>query len=393
LLVELARAPVHPSRQDAMPRALPPTALRVLVTLVAALATVAQVAYLDALSWHALGLAAPMTASMRPPFLMVMTAHAVVSVVAGVLAVALVLHEGTQEAAARGLGLALAAWSYLTAYSGATLLLRPDAGTWRSLFESHFLAVEILGLVGLLRFTALFPRPLADQSLELPATLPGWLRPFHAASVWLLRPMAPWLGGLAIFGVLLALTAARGLPLGDAGLSPGMDFVRFAAAGFVVVNLRRSWARAAPDDAERLAWLFVALAFVTGVLILLIGGNVLVAVTGWPEPEVAWRPLLVDIGVIGFLIAVSMSVLYRGAVPGLPTARRIGAVSTVGTLGLFLAAGLEALFSGGALAGSSLRTGVGTLLAFVIVVSTHRGLVRSVERVLAQLMDTSGASS
>lgn len=104
---------------------MPPTALRVLVTLVAALAAVAQVAYLDALSWHALGLATPRTASMRPPFLTVMTAHAVVSVVAGVIAVALVLHEGTHDTAARGLGLAMGAWSYLTAYSGATLLLRP----------------------------------------------------------------------------------------------------------------------------------------------------------------------------------------------------------------------------------------------------------------------------
>ena len=374
-----------------MPRALPPTALRVLVTLVAALAAVAQVAYLDALSWHALGLATPMTASMRSPFLTVMTAHAVVSLVAGVLAIALVLHEGTDEVAARGLGLALAAWSYLTAYSGATLLLRPDAGTPRALFESHFLAVEMLGLVGLLRFTALFPRPLADQKLELPPTLPGWLQPFHALSVWMLRPFAPWLAGLAVLGALFGLTAARGLPLADAGLSPVMDFVRFAAAGLVVVNLRRSWARATPDDAGRLAWLFVALAFVTGVLLLLIGGNVLVAVTGWPEPEVAWRPLLVDIGVVGFLIAVSMSVLYRGAVAGLAAARRIGAASAVGTLGLFLAAGLEALFSGDALGGSSMRTGVGTLVAFVIVVSTHRGLVRSVERVLAQLMDLSPA--
>jgi hypothetical protein len=364
----------------------------VLVTLIAVLAMVAQVAYLDALSWHALGLATPMTASMRPPFLTVMSAHAVVSLVAGILAIALVLHEGVQDAAARGLGLALGAWSYLTAYSGVTLLLRPDAGAPRALFESHFLAVEILGLVGLLRFTALFPRPLSDASLALPSTLPAWLRPFHAASVWMLRPFAPWLVGLLVLGGLLALTAARGLPLADAGLSPVMDFVRLAAAGLVVINLRRSWTRATPDAGGRLAWLFVALALVTGVLLLLVGGNVLVAVTGWPEPEVAWRPLLVDMGVIGFLIAVSMSVLYRGPAAGLPVARRIGAVATIGTLGLFLAAGLEALFSGGALGGSSMRTGVGTLLAFVIVVSTHRGLVRSVERVLDQLITVGPAS-
>jgi hypothetical protein len=345
---------------------------------------VAQVGYLDALWWQKLGIASPMTVAMSAPFLTVMTGHAVVSVVAGALAIALVVHEGQREAAARGLGLALGAWSYLTAYSGVTLLLSPDASAWRALFDAHFLAVEVLGLVGILRFTALFPKSLADSSLTPPPTLPRALHAFHSASVWMLRPVAPWIVGVLVLAALMGFTRARGLPLGDAGLSPFMDLVRFAAAGLVVVNLRRSWRRASPEEAGQLAWLLVALALVTGVLLLLVGGNVLVAVTGWPEPEVAWRPLLVDVGLIGFMIALATSALYQGAVQAIAIARRVAAAAAVATLGLFLAAGLEALFSGGALGGSSLRTGVGTLVAFVIVVSTYRGLVRSLERVLEQ---------
>jgi hypothetical protein len=60
--------------------------------------------------------------------------------------------------------------------------------------------------------------------------------------------------------------------------------------------------------------------------------------------------------------------------------RRVGSFATVATLGLFLAAGLEALFSGTVLAGFSLRTGVGTIIAFAIVLSTSRGLIRALER-------------
>ena len=365
-----------------MPSAAP-TVLRVLVTLLAVVATVAQVSYLDALGWHVLGLTPPMTAQMRPPFLTLMTAHAVVSLVAGSLAVALVLHEGRRQAAARGLGLALGSWSYLTAYSGVTLMLRPDPGALRSVFEGHFLAVEVIGLVGLLRFTSLFPRSLAEQTIEAPPSLPPALRPFHLASVWMLRPFAPWASGTVTVVILWGITLARGLGVGDAGLSPLMDVVRFTAAGLVVLNLKRSWGRATGEEAGRIAWLLVGLAFVTGALLLLIGGNVLMAVTGWQEPVFPWRPLLLDVGLLGFLVALALGILYSGTLEATLASRRIGAAATVTTLGLFLAAGLEALFTGG-LTGFSLRTGVGTLLAFVIVVSTHRGLMRSLERTFTQ---------
>jgi hypothetical protein len=163
-----------------------------------------------------------------------------------------------------------------------------------------------------------------------------------------------------------------------------MDVFRFAAAALVVMNLRRSWSRADRADAGRLTWLLVALAFLTGVLLLLIGGNVLIAVTHWPEPEVAWRPILIDVGLVAFLISVTMSILYGGSLDATLAATRIGALATVVTLGLFLAAALEALFTG-ALGGLSFRTGVGTLLSFVIVVALHRGMLRSIERLFGQM--------
>jgi hypothetical protein len=361
--------------------------MRVLITLLGAAAALGQITYLDALSWHKLHLTPEMmSARMSGAFLTLLTAHAVVSIVAAGLAIALALHEGPRQAPARSLGLALGAWSYLLAYSGITLLLRPTApGLSRTLFEGHFLLVELLGLVGLIRFTSLFPDDLSATPLSTPQTLPSALYPLHSASVWMLRPSAPWIVAAVMAAALWAVGASRDAPVAEAALSPAMDLFRVAAAGLTVLNLRRSWTRAEGERALRFCWLLVSLASLVGILLLYIGGNVLVGVTEWPEPDVAWRPLLVDIGVLGFLVFLAMSVLYDGSIDPSRLARRIVASAAVATLGLFLAAGLEAVFGGGLLAGLTFRTGVGTVIAFATVVSTHRALIRSFERLLEQI--------
>jgi hypothetical protein len=368
-------------------RSLGPTLMRGLVTLLGVVAVVGQVTYLDALSWHVLNLTPQMmSAQMSGAFLTLLTAHAVVSVVSAGLGIALVLHEGPRQASARALGLALGSWAYLLAYSGITLLLRPiTPGPARALFESHFLLVELAGLVGLLRFTALFPRDLLEAPMPAPPTLPAALVPVQRMTVWMLRPVAPWLVAGVVAAGLWLLALGKATPPADAALSPMMDVFRVGAAGLTVLNLRRSWGRADAASALRLTWLLVALASLVGILLLYIGGNVLVGVTEWPEPTVAWRPLLVDVGVLGFLVALAMSVMYQGSLDPGRIARRIVATAAVATMGLFLAAALEALFSGGILAGMSLRTGVGTVVAFATIVSTYRGLVRSLERLLEQI--------
>ena len=358
------------------------TAARVAVTLLAIAGTVGHVAYLDALSWHALGLAETAARNASPALIMLLTAHAVVSIVSAVFAVLLVLHEGPRSEAARALGAALGAWSYLMAYSGVTMLLRPAPGTGRDLFEAHFLLIEMIGLAGLLRFTALFPRRLAREELAPSPSLPSTLLPLQRFSVFMLRPWTPWLVGTAALIVLWSTTVMSGGSLSDAGLSTLMDVVRLGAAGLVVLNLRRAWGVAEGEAEERLQWLLVALTCLLGALALLIGGNVLVAVTGFPEPGVAWRPLLLDIGLVGFMSGLALSVLYAGPVAPMGLVRRITSVCAITTLGLFLAAGLEALFGGGIFAAFSFRTGVGSALALATIVSTWRGLGRVFDRLL-----------
>jgi len=361
--------------------------LRLLATFLGATAVVGHVTYLDALSWHVLQLSPPlMGARVSGAFLTLLTAHAVVSVVAAGLGIALVLHEGPRQAAARALGLTMASWSYLLAYSGITLFLRPAIpGVWRSLFEGHFLLVELVGLVGILRFTALFPEPLPKPAPAGPSGLSPLMRLFHAVTGWMLRPAAPWLLATAVAAALWAWTVARGLPVADAALNPGMDLFRVTATGLAVYNLRRSWTIVRGEGADRMGWLLVALSSLIGLVLLYVGANVLLGVTQWPEPNLAWRPLLVDLGVLGFLVALATSVLYRGTADPREIARRVVSLAAVGSFGLFLAAALEAVLAGGILTGVSLRTGIGTIVAFTGVVATHRNLARALERALDQI--------
>lgn len=357
--------------------------VRVLVILLSLAGAAGHVAYLDALWWHKLDLTTSMAGSVSGAVLLTLSAHAVVSVVCSVLAVVIVLHERRRPEAALALGTAFATWSYLMAYSGVTMLFRPaGAGPARELFEAHFLVVEVLGLASLLRFTSIFPRSLAPDELRAIDTLPRILRPFHDASVVMRRPAAPFLAGAFVLVAAWSWAVLRGGGLSNAGLSRFMDLARFCTAGLVVMNLRRAWTAATEGDRDALIWLAVALSVLFGSLALLIGGNVLVAVTGFPEPDVAWRPILLDVGLIGFLVALAMSVLSHGERDPAMVARRIARSAVVATAGLFLAAGLEALFSGEILAAVALRSGVGTAVAFAVILSTHRGLARLVDRVM-----------
>lgn len=359
-----------------------PTVVRVSVILLAIAGTAGHVAYLDALWWHSLGLTGTIARNVSPATLMLLAAHATVSVVCSILSIALVLHEGQRAKAARLLGVAFGCWSYLMAYSGVTILFRPAPGLVREVFQGHFLLVEVVGLAGLLRFTSVFPRPLGADELELSELVPAVLRPFHWVSVFMRGDVAPWAsGGLVLIG-LWAWSVASGGAISDAGLSPIMDLVRFGAVGLVVMNLRRAWSAATEGDRDGLTWLLAALSILLGSLAILMGGNVLVAVTGFTEPDVAWRPILLDLGMVGFLVTLSMSLLYRGPLDPAHVTRTVSAAAAVGTSGLFLAAGLEAFFAGGILASFSVRAGVGTAIAFAVILSTYRGLFRLIERVV-----------
>lgn len=325
-------------------------------------------AYLDALYWNALGLGRGIQGTPQSTFLTVILMDAVLTVVTGILALTLAFRR-EHPWGARPLALALAAWSYLVAYSGIIMLLRPaDQGSpARALFAGHFLVVELLGLAALVRFTAEFPAPLAPSDTTPPDALPVGFRGLQHLRRWLLTPAAPWLmgGGLAV--VLLGLNKAMGRAAEDAGLWGLMDLVRFGALAVVVANLRRSYLMGSRESRRRLHWLAVGFASLLTALSLIIGGNVLFTATGWSIPVVNWRPLVLDLGVMGLLWGATMGVLYDGALQPGRIGRHLVIAAAALLLALLLAAGLEALFSDALLARVSLPRGTGTVVAFLLV--------------------------
>lgn len=357
--------------------------LRVVVILLAVAGTAGQVAYLDALWWRSLGLTAAVAHNVDPATVLVLLAHAIVSVVCSILAVLLSLHEGRRARASLALALALGSWSYLMAYPGVTRLLRPVApGLEREIFEAHFLFVEVMGLAALIRFTSIFPRTLTDEELRPWSTQPTVLMPFHHIGVFMRRTWAPWAAGAVVLAALWGWVLGSGGELSDAGLSPVMDAVRLTAAGLVVMHLHRAWRMSTEGDQDALMWIVVALTILIGSLAVLIGANILVAVTGFPETDVAWRPIILDGGTIGFFMGLAMSVIHGEGRDPSRLVRRAATLTIILTSGLLLAAGLEALFTGAIFTAYALRTGVGTTVAFAVVLATCRTSARAIERLL-----------
>lgn len=156
--------------------------VRILVLLLSVGAVAGQLAYLDALAWHVLS-PSP-TQSVRGVVLTMALAHAVLSIASGAVAVVLAFRDQAAQPGSRGLSLAIRAWSYLLAYPGIVVMLRPDPGTARMVFDGHFLLVETLGLAGAVRFTTLFPRTLVAAELTSHAVgsrLATFLQPLRSA--------------------------------------------------------------------------------------------------------------------------------------------------------------------------------------------------------------------
>ena len=348
---------------------IPPTsevpltfAYRGVTVILVALALMGQAAYLDVLYWNSMGLGRLAMGGVTPALFSAVITGAVVSLVSGVLGVTMAF-RGDGARGARPLGLALAAWSYLLAYSGTTVLFAPDLDSpFRFAFESHFLGVEALGLAALLRFTTLFPTPLTSADLRAPDDLAVGLRTAQYLRLLLLRAWGPWLFAAMALALVLGVNATMGRTTQDTALLPLTDIMRLAALAVVVLNLRVSFVRADRQNRRQMFWMVVGFTLLVGAVGALLGGNVLVAVTHWEIQGLNWRPIVLDLGVMGLLWGTAMGVFYNGAMrPGVFT-RRATVLFSMLTMALFLAAGMETL-----LVARSLPQGIGTVLATVAV--------------------------
>lgn len=358
-------------------------AYRGIAVALAALALAGQVAYLDALSWRALGPGTLAIGSMRPGLLSAVIGGAVVSVAAALLGTAVGL-KGAPERGALPMGSALAAWAYMLAYSGIVVLLAPAHGMpLRPVFEGHFLAVEAFALAAMIRFTSVFPEPLRPHDLREPHGLPVGLRSVQRLRRWLVRPAAPWIAALVASVLSVIVNAWLRRDLQDAALLPIVDLFRLGALAVVVLNLRHAFVASGPAGRTRLGWIVLGFMLLVGAVGCVLGGNVLVAATGWDLPGVHWRPLVLDAGVLGLLGGAAMAIFHGGALRPGPLVRRTAVLGAFATLALFLAAGLEMILSGAVATRFSLPHGTGTVLAAVTAAVVWRRTQRPLEAFLA----------
>ena len=359
-------------------------AYRGLTLILSVLAVVGQAAYLDALYWNALGLGPLSHGSLRPALLSAVITGAVVSLAAASLGTAMAIRGDTRRGA-RPLGLALAVWAYLLAYSGMIVLFAPPEGTFlNTVFDGHFLVLEALGLASLLRFTAVFPGHLDLMDLRAPDSLPPGLRTAQRVRIWLLRPAAPWILALGAAAISFAVNTFLGRQLQDTALLALVDLFRLTALTLVVLNLRHAFMSADAGVRSRMVWIVLGFALLVGAVGFVLGGNVLTAVTGWELPRMNWRPIVLDVGVLGLLWGGAMAVFYNGPMDPARLVRRAAIVGGMGTVTLFLSAGLEMLLSGVVAARFSLPYGAGTILGVVAMGVLYTRTVRPLDAFLSQ---------
>ena len=361
-LFGIAARPPEPSRHI-----LATVAYRGLTVLLAVLALAGQVTYLDVLYWNLLGVGELTEGGLHPALRTSVIASASVTAVMAVLAIVLALgREG--ERGARPFALALATWAYMLAFTGLTLLLSPEPGHGlRGIFAAHFLFVEAIASAALLRFTALFPVALTPEALEDPGTLSVWLRPLQRLRFVLLGPRSPWVAAVAAAVLILAVNRAFGRPLEDAALLLLADLLRLAAIAVAVLNLRGAFVARDRDGRRAIFWFVVGFTLLLGAVGVLLGGNLLVAVTGWEHPGFNWRPIVLNLGFVGLVWGATMGVAYRGSLRPGPMTRHVALLATAVMVALFLAAGLESLVKGVVAAPFPVPKGIGTLAAFLAV--------------------------
>jgi len=357
------------------------------------MAMAGQVAYLDALYWNALGVGSLSHGSLRPALFSAMITGAVVSVAAGVLGSTMAA-KGHERRGARPLGLALAVWAYLLAYSGMIVLMAPQDGSpFRMIFDGHFLVLESIGLAALLRFTAGFPGLLDPSDLRDPETLPVGLRTAQHLRIWLLRPASPWIAALVAVAISFTVNGAMGRRPQDAALLTLVDVFRLSVLALVVLNLRHALLSPDPDVRSRMMWIVVGFMVLVGAVGFVLGGNVLTAVTGWQLPRMNWRPIVLNVGVLGFLWGGAMAVFYQGPLEPGRLVRKTAIIGGMGTLTLFLAAGLEMLLTGVVAARFSMPYGTGTILAAVAMGVVYGRTHHPLDAFLSQTWGSTGPSS
>jgi hypothetical protein len=176
--------------------------------------------------------------------------------------------------------------------------------------------------------------------------------------------------------------AAQGRPVQDAPLIVLADVFRLTALTVVILNLRAAFMSTDTQGRRAGFWFVVGFTLLLAAVGVLLGGNVLTAVTEWSIPGFNWRPVVLDLGVLGLIWGSCMGIAYRGARKPGPLARRAALLAATVTVALLLAAGLESVITHVVATPVVLPRGVGTLAAFLAMWLLYVRIRRPVEGLL-----------
>jgi hypothetical protein len=244
--------------------------------------------------------------------------------------------------------------------------------------DTLFPLAAVAAMAMLIRFSALFPRPLNPGDLRAHSRSRA-ARFVVAAQVWTmggtrLRRAALWFCMLAVV-LPQAISIASGG--GAAGMIAGQisRYVTVAAllATLVIApaNLRASYRRADAAERRHIFWVLEGCVLVAAVVLIASALKLLQNATGYTPPVPYWFALSLMGGFMGLLTCLAFAMFGSGALDPALAIRRTAVASAVGLMTVVLFATLEQLLQGyvGARLGLSDRaggvlTGVAVGLAF-----------------------------
>lgn len=262
---------------------------------------------------------------------------------AAVLALAL-LWRTSQREDSRALALFLALLAYAMAGDGSWLF--GSRHHWSPLLmqamDTGVPLAGIFAIAAFVRFSTLFPQPLAPPSggAEGGLSRTRW---------WLLRPRSLW-GSATAVAVVLVLVPQTAQAWADlAGRSfhtiqvvkPVVIGILLAAMALGVVNLRAGYRDADEEGRRRVFWIVEG--FLAGTTLLL-AASVLKALqmaTGYTVGMAWWFALAVYASLLVVLACLAVAMFYAGALDPSLAIRRTAVIGMVGISMIFVFAGVE----------------------------------------------------
>lgn len=297
---------------------------------------------------------------------------------------------------ARVLAVFLALLSYALGTEGVWMLLkRSGLPDWAvSVLDTGMPLAAVAGMAVMMRFSAIFPRPLSLADLRRGESRASGL--IAAAQAWTmdtsrLRRAALWFGGVAIVApqALGIVTGLLGREIDLVVYSKYLALgVLMASVAVSAANVRTNYRRADAAGRRQVFWVLEGFVFATAVTVLASALKIMQNVTGYQAAQPHWYALALIAAFLGLLVCLAIALFGAGALDPSLALRRTAVSGMLGLLAVVLFAVSEQVVQewlGAALGLSDRAGGILTGVALGVAFEPLRSRVSAlVERQLAR---------